>query len=253
MSEESGHPYSELPSDENAKVWRYMDFAKFVDMLDRDALYFCRADLLGDPFEGSVPRANEDYWKTLRETHEGKDAIIQHNKAFSEWSARQSRLSTYVNCWHVNEHESAAMWKLYSREGASIAVQSKCSLLRQCLPAAVRISLVRYIDYDTQPMPPMGNVLNYCFHKRKSFEHERELRAHIWTLEHDSKTMKPIWTVQPGQPGIVVPVNLSQLIETIYVAPFCEPWIEELVGNVTRRFGLSLSIKRSKIVDQPVL
>jgi len=252
MSDESGHPSFELPPDTAAKIWRYMDFTKFVAMLDSAALFFCRVDLLGDPFEGSVPRANEDYWKALREEHGGDEAILQSNKAFLGNMARFSRQRTYVNCWHVNEHESAAMWQLHSREDASIAIQSRCLLLQQCLPAHVSVGLVRYTDYDKEPIPPF-NILDYCLHKRKSFEHERELRALIWTLEADAKTREPAWTVEPGQPGILVPVNLATLIETIYVAPGCPLWFEELVGKVTRRFGLSLPVKRSKIADRPML
>ena len=37
----------------DAKLWRYMDFTKFVAMLNNKALYFCRLDHLGDPFEGA--------------------------------------------------------------------------------------------------------------------------------------------------------------------------------------------------------
>ena len=37
-------------------IWRYMDLAKFLSALDRESLFFCRADLLGDLFEGSYPR-----------------------------------------------------------------------------------------------------------------------------------------------------------------------------------------------------
>src|SRR5260370_23091489 len=46
-----------IPSDQAVKIWRYMDLAKFVGLVDRDTLFFSRADLLGDPFEGSVTQA----------------------------------------------------------------------------------------------------------------------------------------------------------------------------------------------------
>lgn len=52
------HPVFEKPENENAKIWRYIDFTKFVSLLDKSALFFTRADRLGDPFEGSYSRAN---------------------------------------------------------------------------------------------------------------------------------------------------------------------------------------------------
>lgn len=36
------------------KLWRYMDLAKFLALLEDRALYFARADKLGDPFEGAA-------------------------------------------------------------------------------------------------------------------------------------------------------------------------------------------------------
>ena len=33
-------PGVKLPDDENATIWRYIDFAKLVDMLDQSTLHF---------------------------------------------------------------------------------------------------------------------------------------------------------------------------------------------------------------------
>ena len=46
------HPSFPPPPDPHVPVWRYMDLTKFVWMLQMKALYFCRADRLGDPYEG---------------------------------------------------------------------------------------------------------------------------------------------------------------------------------------------------------
>ena len=40
---------------EDSPIWRYMDFTKYVDLISTKELFFCRSDLLGDPFEGSSP------------------------------------------------------------------------------------------------------------------------------------------------------------------------------------------------------
>ena len=38
----------------NQKIWRYMDFFTFLSLHNTKALYFSRADRLGDKFEGSL-------------------------------------------------------------------------------------------------------------------------------------------------------------------------------------------------------
>ena len=61
----SAHPCFTVPDDPNASVWRYLDFTKFVDMLERRQLFFARADKLGDPFEGSTSPLNVQYWEAF--------------------------------------------------------------------------------------------------------------------------------------------------------------------------------------------
>ena len=38
-----------------------------------------------------------------------------------------------INCWHMNDHESAAMWKLYLKSNEGIAVQSTYETLRDSI------------------------------------------------------------------------------------------------------------------------
>jgi hypothetical protein len=42
--------------DELEKVWRYMNFSRFVWMLQTKQLWLSRADLLGDPWENHAFR-----------------------------------------------------------------------------------------------------------------------------------------------------------------------------------------------------
>jgi len=57
------------PANVDVKIWRYMDFTKFVSMLEEAGLFFARLDRLGDPFEGSSTRAEvmsrEKWWVGL--------------------------------------------------------------------------------------------------------------------------------------------------------------------------------------------
>ena len=44
------------PVDQNTKISKYLDFTKFISMLETDSLYFARADKLTDPHEGAFTR-----------------------------------------------------------------------------------------------------------------------------------------------------------------------------------------------------
>ncbi len=51
------HPVFLSPADDQV-IWRYMDLPKFVTLVEGRALYFSRADLLGDSHEGALPELN---------------------------------------------------------------------------------------------------------------------------------------------------------------------------------------------------
>jgi hypothetical protein len=61
MSEEEPRDYPVLkkPKYEHAKIWRFIDFTKFVSLIDKSALFFPRIDRLGDKFEGSIPKYSQ--------------------------------------------------------------------------------------------------------------------------------------------------------------------------------------------------
>ena len=119
------HPsFKSLPNE--AVLWRYLDFTKFVSMLDKSALFFTRADKLGDPFEGSMPNANTDWLLMLQ-----KDVAVDLHSKLSTFR-RNFRNFIMVNCWHNNDHESAGMWSLYSRERDGVAIKTDVESFKRC-------------------------------------------------------------------------------------------------------------------------
>jgi hypothetical protein len=48
------------PDNKDAKIWRYMNFTKFVSLLKERSLYFARSDKFEDIYEGKAPMINYD-------------------------------------------------------------------------------------------------------------------------------------------------------------------------------------------------
>ena len=88
----------------HAVLWRYMDFTRFLSMLDKGALFFARVDKLGDPFEGALPRANiEVMWPKWY--GEGQIGWAATRRMFTHFH-RENRKFVVVNCWHEGDHET---------------------------------------------------------------------------------------------------------------------------------------------------
>jgi hypothetical protein len=171
-----------------------MSLTKLLWMLQRRALYFARSDRLGDPFEGYYTEAlikHADYIVSAmlkQGIEQGHTDDTPTNRAKMHQvltmmlrAAVSMRPQLFVNCWHMNEVESAAMWKLYTSNDEAICIKSTFSKLANALPEQTFCGAVRYIDFKTDLIDP-GSSLEFIMHKRLSFAHEREVRAVIWAV-----------------------------------------------------------------------
>jgi hypothetical protein len=236
--------------DENAKIWRYMDYSKFLSLLDKSALFFARADRLGDPFEGSYSKANV---KIRPITY--KDWPTGNLRYLSQYHELLPRF-TAVNCWHINEHDSAAMWKLYFQDNAGIAIQSTFRRLKDSFEKEkehkIYIGKVEYIDFENELMSHEGYHYAFLF-KRRSFEHEQELRAIIQSIPLKTRGKdkghlnfdKPLC-----KEGIPVLVDLNTLVDKVYLPPTSHEWQIELIRSVISRYSLDKMVSKSTLYDQ---
>jgi hypothetical protein len=223
-----------------------MDFAKFVSLIHRRALFFPNAASLGDPFEGSYPMANI----RLRPTWYGEYAESMERQGYGE----KLRLlqSTLISCWHMNPVESAAMWRLYASQGYGIAVRSTYERLTRAfeIDRPLYIGTVIYLDYDTDPMPE-GNLFDPFVHKRASFRHEQELRA--VTDRYVPPGTSTQWEVSKGPPlyfGDYIPTDINVLVDDVVVGPGAAPWFVETVRATAEHFDIE-AVVRSSDLDQP--
>lgn len=228
------------------KVWRFLDFTKFVDMLDKRALHFTRIDKLKDPYEGSYPKK---HLENLSNIDISKDEVA----AFQADAEKRAVLRRYivVNCWHMNPYESAAMWDLYVGSNTGVAIQTTGKKLSDCflsksndlLGANITrgIGPVSYVDFENDA-PPIG-IVGVSGIKRKSFEHERELRLVLWR----NKKRKIDEVECFPEDGFDLPIDLDLLIERIHISPLAKPWFLSLVKSISQRYKIEKEILHSDL------
>jgi hypothetical protein len=243
-----------------------MDFAKYVALLRSNSLHFARLDKLEDPFEGSLTKAEYEEYQATAAQGEAKgdlpddwkgryfDVLLQN--------ARNARRSCYVNCWHINHHESEAMWRLYSQSGFAIALRSTYSTLRDTLPTGQEggvyvgpfLGKVTYVDHFTEQLPK-GNALAPIMNKRPSFDHEQECRAIVWRPEPDEYLFHPDpESLLAGYPvGLHLKVNLASLVTYVAVSPLAPKWFTDNVADVTQKYGYAWEVKASSLAVQPYI
>jgi hypothetical protein len=238
------------------KLWRYMDLGKFIHLISTGKLYFASADSFEDPFEGAkgiVERKEEwdsFYLNVLREAIRTVPGATQEMLAPDHIEKESQRLltelnqsgdgqrrHTFISCWHCNSIESEAMWKLYSVNiRNAIAIQTTAERLYVALARDPQIDIgkVKYIDYDKS----FASINGACWYKRKSFEHEREVRA-----------IKTDFSVETQ--GLYIPIDVTELIETIYVSPYAPKWFEEVVYSIKEKYIIQAPVVASEMAKKP--
>jgi hypothetical protein len=253
MYDATPHP-DFLPLAEDTVVWRYMETAKFLSIINDQALFFSRSDLMTDRWEGAIGPRNIELAPQLYGEH--------YSMVRSQFSQvmKQFRASMYLNCWHASTYESAAMWSLYQNNGQGIAVRTEWHKLKRSLRGnwPIHGGAVKYVDY-AQAFIPEGNVFAPFMHKRLSFAHENEVRLVLWAVEAsgpkepvtvDDQNATPQWTDMP--PGYAVPVDLTKLTDQIFIAPDAPAWYQPLIDKIVKRYGLPWQVVQSDLAQDPV-
>ncbi len=236
------------------KLWRYMDLAKFLDLLENKALFFARADHLGDPFEGASGVADrESEWdkfyleffsQVVRNPPSGEplsdsDVEAQAARLLRQMreNAAADRRNTFVSCWHANDCESEALWRLYCPPNSTgVALETTAERLISALgDSDIELGQVQYVDFRRS----FAGLHDRIFWKRSSLRHEAEVRA-VFKQRFGKESV-----------GTSRLIDIEKLCVSVVPSPFAADWLFPLIKSVTERYGLDLHITKSELLAQP--
>lgn len=233
---ENSDPLPPIPSEESV-IWRYRNLPQLISILERESLWFSRADILPDSFEGSHSRKTvKKREQRLRDSGTSEEYVEQLAQDLSRTYYLNKRRS-YLNCWHLNPRESVAMWNEYSTEGQGIAIKSTVGALKKAIEEQERYYLkqekapdseapprmfiagkVQYIDYNREETPP-GNIYYPLFYKRESYKYEQEFRVMTVNQESPPFDLAPEYGIKMDEyhlpPGKVITPNFEKIFEKL--------------------------------------
>ena len=258
--------HADFPSPpDTARLWRYMDLSRFLCLLHRRALYFCRRDELHDPWEGALSAGVVGQIRSVV----GEDGLSGVAGLYGLVAAQ-----AVLNCWHENDCESVAMWRLYTSGNDGVAMYTTFARLKEALSGSIysiNIARVVYADHErdmakeaasassVEALNTMGPILQ----KRRSYAHESEVRAIIPfpdapALErYAAMENPPLGTTilvarRERELGLHVPVDPTVLIEGIVLSPNYPPWAIEALQSAIDQAGLPVHIQTSDLLKKPL-
>jgi hypothetical protein len=222
-------PNIKLPEDPDTIVWKYLDLSKFLDLLLSQKLFMSRSDKFEDQYEGTF---SEPTFEEIKKLAINNPDFLDYYKTHREKVA--------ISSWHINEYESFAMWQIFTQNSEGLAIQSTVGRLQKALEPEKNlkqyIGQVNYIDYKKEYIPFDDLFFPFLF-KRKSFQYEREVRI----ISDTSDTKINI------NDGIKINVDISQLIDKIYIHPKSENWYKNLVIELVSKLGFDIEIEKSDL------
>jgi hypothetical protein len=163
-----------------------MDFAKFILLMDKKALYFQPLKKLkNDTNEGNSTQRDILEMKNHYEYLETLNAEISAKKEIANYIQKINRMKwlVRVNCWHINEGESMDMWNNFCKNGEGVAIQSTFKRLKESFidnkGTIVHIGKINYVDYKAAPYSPYESILVNALQKELFYQSEKELRILI--------------------------------------------------------------------------
>ncbi|WP_143519181.1 DUF2971 domain-containing protein [Pseudomonas sp. QTF5] len=263
-------------------LWRYMSLDKFVNLLDDGGIYFAPLDsyMTSDPYEGFPPAvAIKAMYSVSDSTYEGvinfvsslensarqktpefldaiqkaKDQLATRSAVFRKLLSLLSK-GTLVSCWYYSEHQSEAMWKLYSDQGKGVAVKTTVGKLKHALSAAIAterqtkifLGKVKYLDYSDSSIAPSDCVVDghiMPLLKRVSYSHENEVRAFLCP-DLDVNNLDD-FVIKPYMANC----DVFKLIDGVYVSPFVSGSYVKAVGAIAKSFGLPCPVEQSNLLN----
>lgn len=266
---------------QDTQIWRYMDLARYVGLLDRGVFFACVTSF-HDPWEASFGGVDA---QKFREAHRQLDRAENEKQWERRLQQKQTSLSKLgVSCWHIAERESVALWELYLPKGLGIAVKSTVGRLHDAISdssrniESLRINYTNYEEIETTDDP-----LKLLSIKRQEFSHEKEIRfvikfrddelaamnALIHSLElHQNRPVSswpPRPLILPGKgyssfdssisrrvapSGVHLETNVERLLDQVVLAPGVAYPTRRAVQAITEAFGVDRHVIGESKVDQ---
>ena len=216
--------FRDMP-DKSLLVWKYMDFDNLVHLLATSSLWLTPLSELEDRREGN--------WCNVLTSLDYVKKIYDFAKA-----------QTGVSCWSLADSESLYMWDSYTTPGKGVAIVTTVDGLEKSYPVErymvenVVFALMKVV-YEEQPVEILiednkgFDPVDIVRYKSSDFSHEDEVRfVYSRSILNFADGFNIDLDNLKAFPGARLPVNLNQIIQSIYISPKGSVWLHDCVTKI---------------------
>nr|WP_314424685.1 hypothetical protein [uncultured Erwinia sp.] len=264
-----------------AELQKYMNFSKFMGILDTKKIFLSKASGFEDKTEGglsltfeminsgdamlidiamniSLPTAHplsQDEVEAKKKAE--KDALLLYENRrfdtiFGEFPAKEISYDEIknqykewidVSCWHANKYESMAMWKIYGENEGAICIITNIDRIKESITPVENYNLIiSKINYIS-----LQSEEFIIQHKLAPFMH----KSKFYDYEHEVRLIgydsSCPFKEKRESFGTMLDVNTNHLIKEIRVSPYASNWFFDLIKSVCKKYDLNTEVVRSKM------
>jgi hypothetical protein len=272
-------------------LYRIVSLETFIDVIHNKHERYVRPACWDDTFEGYLFEKLSDEMERKRIIKEIYDNVCPRNYRATidnVLNLEHSKYFVYGQCWS-KEADSDAMWRIYSYGKHSIQIMSTEEKLNRMLSKGNVSGYVCEVDYDVDTEEDLickqvsqlkGSLRSFepFLHKRRAFEHEKEVRVLIddvrWNQVTNLCRMGATWKINEAMDErltdgekvdeivrrlnelwntwneealadnfYVENIDLNDYITAVTVNPFAETWYVELIGGLCAEAGIKFNGK----------
>ena len=263
-------------------LYRYVTIDKLLDFLINCRIPLVRLNVFEDKLEGvSIDHlllnySSEQMSLNMAKWVGGTFKLIGLNfNPNSRNNLRRQRedfqKNNFASCWYVNNHESVAMWQIYSKadsvairlgyDGLKKIIEDKEFLLSGYNHEKLTVGKITYCKFnqisDLQDCAidyTKGFVKDYCF------SHEQEFRLMVKIKSIETKKLQRGGAILDEQ---VDKINRSNGLQLIYLTfrdfkqipfeiifhPQCQEWHKENIKSIIDKYQLPFILKESSLKE----
>lgn len=215
-------------------IWRYMDFWKFLNLLETKSLFFSNSDNLGDNNEGRIP-----HFILERMIEQDNERGNRNNQELNDYLESTLRKNHLISSWSYAERESFAMWKMYAKDKTGVAIETDLKSLQDSFNKTDRIVYVGEVNYINEDNYHFStsNMFYPFVTKLDFYKFENEIRCVTITKDDEKPESK------------LVEVDLNTLIKKVHISPNSKPEFRKLIELLKNEYQLEFEICYSKVSD----
>lgn len=272
--------FHNLPPDDSI-LYRYVTIDKLIDFLLEARISLVKLNLFEDKLEG----VNLEHLQLNYKSDKIAEQMKNENNAFEYLGLninptkrnllRRKRETfqdtNYASCWYVNNHESVAMWQLYSKpDSVAIRIPFK-DLLNELSNSNFNLPNYNYekLTYGCVDYHQFNDFENLCeidlkndiqgFIKDSSFGHEQEFRIILETKQEpkylEARGIIPDEQVDETNENQNIKVihlllpNFKNLPFEIVFHPQSTDWHRRNINKMLDNFDLTFNTSESALKD----